>query len=69
MEHKFRIGDVVRNRESNQEHLITGVSEKEQAYCVDEDNPMCDVFFPFSWEDRYELIKHVSVEKRGVIYK
>jgi hypothetical protein len=66
---KFKIGDVVRHKGSEQEHLITGVNEVEQVYCVDEDEPMHDGWFPFSWEDRTELIGHKSVLKNGKVYE
>lgn len=66
---KFRIGDVVRHQGSDEEHLITGVNEVKQVYCVDEDDPMHDAWFPFSWESKTELVGYKSVVKHGIVYK
>ena len=69
IKHKFHIGDIVRHQGSDEEHLITGINEVEQVYCVDEDNPMHDGWFPFSWESKTELVGHKSVVKHGIVYK
>lgn len=65
----FIIGDVVRDKNTGQEHLITGVNLDEQLYSIDDDRPMVAWFFPISWEDKYVKVGHKSVRKGNVIYE
>ena len=44
---KFIIGDVVRHKDSNREHLITGISVDTQTYSIDDDNKMIEWYFDF----------------------
>ena len=65
----FIIGDVVRDKNTEEEHLITGVSLDEQSYSIDDDQPMIAWFFPFSWQDKYVKVGHKRVRKGNVIYE
>lgn len=65
----FIIGDVVRKKDTGEEHLITGVSIEHQAYSIDDDRPMIAWYFPFDTQDNYVKVDHKSVRKGDVIYE
>ena len=66
---KFIIGDVVRHKDSNVEHLITGVSVDTQSYSIDGNNKMIEWYFDFDTQDEYDFVRHQSVKIGNVIYK
>ncbi len=66
---KFIIGDVVRHKDSNREHLITGVDVDAQTYSIDGDNKMIEWYFDFDKQDDYCLVSHKSVQIGNVIYE
>ena len=64
---KYIIGDVV--KKGDEEHLITGVSIKEQKYSIDGDNKMIEWYFDFDEQDDYTLVGHKSVQIGNTIYE
>lgn len=66
---KFIIGDVVKQGNDGQEHLITGVDVKEQKYSIDGDNKMIEWYFDFDKQDDYTLVGHKSVQIGNTIYE
>ena len=66
---KFIIGDIVHHKDSNEEHLITGVNVDTQTYSIDGDNKMIEWYFDFDKQDDYDFVRHTSVKIGNTIYE